>query len=87
MVEMTVELCLFRRLDDEYDEISDKLSTSLCLSDLSTWRSADLKGTHLKNKSLRRSLGYDNSSGRVTHRVRCSDIISGAWHQDNVTVS
>ncbi|KAF6030581.1 hypothetical protein EB796_011118 [Bugula neritina] len=80
MVEMTVELCLFRRLDDEYDEISDKLSTSLCLSDLSTWRSADLKGTHLKNKSLRRSLGYDNSSGRVTHR---DEKILEALHAKN----
>ncbi|KAF6022632.1 hypothetical protein EB796_019059 [Bugula neritina] len=68
------------RLDDEYDEISDKLSTSLCLSDLSTWRSADLKGTHLKNKSLRRSLGYDNSSGRVTHR---DEKILEALHAKN----
>ena len=52
-----------------YDEaeLSAQLSRSLNMSDLT--RSHDLHGTHLRSKSLRRSLGYDNTSGRVTQRV------------------
>ncbi|XP_067933775.1 coiled-coil domain-containing protein 177-like [Watersipora subatra] len=56
-----------RRAEQSYDDLADDLSKSLCLSDLSKWRSSDMRASSERRRTQSgKALRSSGLSGRIT---------------------